>query len=120
MREISPAENLSADEFLKIAPAQVQELVSQIRLQKQDGTRPKPSTTLVDRSILLTTPQRARLVDAVANRVDENLFGCAEMCLQFADLLQRALVAFALPAHAVVGRATYYADGQEVFSWRHA
>ena len=59
--------------------------------------------------------------NSVAALVDENLFGRSEMCLQFADLLQRSLAHLKFPARAAVGTATYYsAKGKELFSWQHA
>lgn len=79
MREISPAENMSADDFLRLAPAEIRQRASEIRRQKKDGARPKPSTKLIDRSTLLTKSQRERLLNAVAGLADENLFGRAEM-----------------------------------------
>ena len=120
MREISPVENMSADEFLALAPPESQALALRIRAGKRDGARPRPSTTLVDRSARLTPEQRRRLLDAVAALVDENLFGRSEMCLQFADLLHRALEHLGLPARPVIGLAIYYSDGREVFRWPHA
>ena len=119
MREISPAENMSADDFLRLAPVQVQERALRIRAQKEDGARPRPSASLKDLSTLLTRELRARLLDAVATLVDENLFGRSEMCIQFADLLHRALVHLHLPARAVIGWAIYYSGGQEIFRWQH-
>jgi len=121
MREICPAENMSADEFLDLASEEAKTVVSEIRRQKQNGTRPRPSTKLIDRSLLLAKPQRERLLDAVAELVDENLFGRSEMCLQFADLLQRALAHLGLSSRSVVGWAIYYSkEGKEVFRWKHA
>lgn len=120
MREISPVENLSADNFLKLAGPEAEKVASAIRSEKRTGTRPHPSSTLIDRSRLLTPSERHRLLDKVAGLVDENLFGRSEMCIQFADLLQRALAHLDLPARSVVGQATYYSDGDEVFRWEHA
>jgi hypothetical protein len=121
MREISPAKNLSADEYLAHhVPSQVRDLVGRIRAQKQADTRPRPSTRLVDRSTLLTPEQRRALVDRVAALVDENLTGRSDMCVQFAGLLQRGLVHLGLPARTVIGTARYFVAGREVHRWRHA
>lgn len=120
MREISPIVNVSADDFLKHQPSAVQELVKVIRQQKVGGTRPRPSLRLVDKSSLLTPGVRADLLDAVAALVDENLFGRAEMCLQFADLLYQALAYMGLPARPVLGNAIYFVDEKEIFRWKHA
>lgn len=120
MREISPAVNCSAEDFLRVFPSEVHQLVAEIRRQKQEGLRILPSTSLLDHSTLLTRVYRHRLLDAVAALVDENLFGRSEMCLQFADLLCRALIHLGLPAKFVSGWAIYFtAAGQEVFRWKH-
>jgi hypothetical protein len=121
MREISPATNVSADEFLRTLPSQVRELVEEIRRQKQTGKRRKPSSLLVDRSMLLTEAHRGKLLDAVATLVDENVAGRSDMCLQFADLLYRALVHLNFPARPALGLAMYFArNGEELFRWKHA
>jgi hypothetical protein len=121
MREISPAINASADEFLETLPSHAKLLVTEIRRQKQAGERLRPSSTLLDRSTLLTKAQREKLLDKVAALVDENLAGRSEMCLQFADLLYRALLHLRFPARPALGWAIYFApDGQEIFRWQHA
>jgi hypothetical protein len=121
MREISPANNASADEFLKMLPPQARELVVEIRRQKHAGERRTPSSTLIDRSVLLTDVHRAKLLNAVAALVDENLAGRSEMCLQFADLLCRALVHLNFTARPAIGLAMYFApNGEERFRWKHA
>ncbi len=119
MREISPA-NISCELFLRFAPKSAKEAAKRIRTQKQEGTRPLPSSSLKDRSALLTGTQRVKILDTVAALVDKNLFGRSEMCIQFADLLHRALAHLQLPARAVIGTAIYYARGKEVFRWPHA
>lgn len=121
MREISPAKNLSAEEYLAhYVPPQVRDLVRGIRAQKKAGTRPRPSTRLVDRSALLTAERRRALVDRVAALVGENLTGRSDMCVQFAELLERGLVHLELSARTVVGTARYFVGGREVHRWRHA
>src|SRR5579863_74643 len=121
MREISPATNASADEFLRMLPPQARALAAEIRRQKQTGERRKPSSTLLDRSMLMTELHRGRLLDAVAALVDENLAGRSEMCLQFADLVCRALVHLNFPARPAIGLAMYFApNGEELFRWKHA
>lgn len=120
MREISPAINATVDVFLRSAPKPVQELAAQIRSQKNNCSRPRPSRQLLDSSILLTAPLRAELLDKVASFVDENLFGRSEMCTQFADLLQRALSHLNLPARSVIGTCIYFDGDREIFRWDHA
>jgi hypothetical protein len=121
LREISPAVNLSADQFLMGLPPVLQKIVLQIRQEKAAGTRSRPSTCLVDRSSLLTAAQRAAILDKIASLVDENLCGRAEMCMQFAALHSRALTYLKLSARPVCGEAIYYDDiGKELFRWSHA
>ncbi len=121
MREISPASNVGVEEFLLHVPASARALVARIREQKREGTRPLPSVVIIDRSALLDADDRHALLDRVAALVDENLVGRAEMCLQFADLLAKALIHLGLPARAVVGEAIYSdVAGAELFRWRHA
>ena len=119
MREISPAVNMSAEEFLLIAP-EYKDKVNLIRGQKAAGQRHRPSTNLIDQSTLSDATFRAALLDRVAGLVDENLFGRSEMCQQFALLLARALQFKGLDAKAVSGEAIYFAGGSKVFSWEHA
>lgn len=120
MREISPAENASVEEIMNLASPQQRQFVSDIRRQKESGTRPKPSSSLVDRSTLRIPIQRRALLDAVADLVDENLCGRSDMCIQFADLLQQVLSHLGLPARSVIGQAIYYSNGREIFRWKHA
>lgn len=54
MREISPAENLSSEEFFKTLPPEYQEIVTKIRNEKKSGQRPYPPARLIDKSSLLT------------------------------------------------------------------
>ena len=119
MREISPAVNMSAEEFLLLAPEHKGK-VYLIRAQKAAGERHRPSTSLIDRSTLFDATFRAALLDRVARLVDENLFGRSEMCQQFALLLAQAIQFKGLSAHAVSGEAIYFAGGSKVFSWEHA
>ena len=72
MREISPAVNATAEEFLRTLPRSAQELVARIRKERSDATRPRPSNKLLDNSLVLTRPIRSQILDRVANLVDEN------------------------------------------------
>jgi hypothetical protein len=121
MREISPAEGISVDEYIAMMPAAIRQLVNEVRCKKQVGERPRPSRSLIDHSMLLTQAHRNNLLDAIAALVDENYVGRAEMCLQFADLLNRALSHLHLPSRPVVGTAVYYDSAHnEIFRWTHA
>jgi len=121
MREISPAIGLTVDEYMDRTGYLFRPLVEEIRRQKRAGIRSRPSSSIVDQSALLTAPHRASLLDKVATLVDENYSGRADMCLQFADLLGRALTFLNFPSRAVVGIAIYFdAKGTEIYRWRHA
>lgn len=121
MREISPALGISADEFLRQCPPEIHRIAAAIRRQKEADNRPRPSATVIDASALLTRTQRHAILDSIASLVDENLFGRSEMCIQFADLLQRALAFMGLSSRSAVGTAIYFSeDGKEIFRWKHA
>jgi hypothetical protein len=81
----------------------VNEMVEEIRGKKAAGTRPLPSTSLIDKSKSLTPGKRAALLDEIAKLTDENYAGRSEMCLQYADLLNRALNRLGINARPVVG-----------------
>lgn len=121
MREISPALNLSVDDyFANIRSSKARQFIVSIREQKLAGTCPLPSTTVVDCSAILTKSIRANLLDRIAILVDENIFGRHEICEQFADLLHRSLTLLGIPARAVLGTAIYFSNDREVFCWDHA
>jgi len=69
MREISPAIGVSVDDYLRLAP-EIKPLIMEIRRKKQAGDRLRPSTSLVDRSQILTKEVREKLLDRVAELVD--------------------------------------------------
>jgi hypothetical protein len=118
MREISPALNMSCEEFLAVSPdARIH--AERIRAQKRAGIRPVPSSSLLDYSKVLQPAIRANLLDKVASLVDENLFGRSEMCHQFSILVARALSALGLNAKPIAGTAMYFASGREIFRWQH-
>jgi hypothetical protein len=120
MREISPAVGMSVEEYINLAP-EIRPLITKIRRQKEAGERPRPSAALVDRSQLLTPESRTKLLDKIAELVDENYTGRSEMCLQFADLLHRALTHMQFPSRTVTGTAIYCdKQGEEVLRWEHA
>lgn len=119
-REISPAVGMSAEEFWTANPPPLRAKITQIRRQKAANTRKKPSTSILDQSKLLTQELRGILVDRVGALVDENVWGRSEMCIQFADLLVRALSRLNLPARAAVGKASYQRKNGTWFTWDHA
>lgn len=120
MREISPAHNITAEEFLSCMPQQFRAIVESIRTQKLVNARPIPSSCIIDSSSVANSALRSELLDKVAILVDENLAGRSEMCGQFALLLAMALTKLGYPARAVAGEATYFKEGKNVFSWEHA
>ena len=121
MRESCPRVDISVDEYVKRLPTDFQTIVEEVRRQKREGTRLRPSVSLIGRSALMTEAHRKKLLDVVAAFVDENYAGRAEMCLQFAELLHLALSHLKFPSRPAVGLATYYGSkGEEIFQWRHA
>ena len=121
MREISPAKNMSAEEFLSHAPKQWQEATQRLREEKRRGTRPRPSAALLDDLATVLTPDvRRALIDHIAALVDENLFGRGEMCMQFAELLHLSLGRLKFPSRVVLGTALYFHEGREAHRWGHA
>lgn len=121
MREVSPAIGITADEFLATIAPEHRLIVERIRAEKMCGLRPCPSSSLIDKSSVLTPEIRRRILDKAACLVDENLFGRSEMCLQFAILVQRALAMLQIDSRVAVGTAIYSGDRrQELFRWEHA
>lgn len=119
MREISPSCIHNCEELLRIGPPEARRVAAQIRDQKRQGTRPRPSMTLIDESSILQAELRAKLIDRVATLVDENLFGRSEMCEQFATLLVKSLQLLGQPAHVASGECSYFDNGTIVFAWQH-
>lgn len=117
MREISPAHDLTPDEFLAMLPQEYREIVEGIRHTKRSGVRPLPSLSLIDKSNIANPVLRRSLLDKVATLVDENLAGRSEMCAQFSQLLARALTKLGYPSVPVTGEATYFKNGQKLYSW---
>jgi hypothetical protein len=121
MREISVALNVPVEDTFDMFPPSFRILVEEVRRQKLAGERRLPSAALIDRSSLLTSSVRGKLLNAVATLVDENCTGRGDMCLQFAALLHKAFEYLQFPSLPVPGTAIYYdAKGKEVFRWEHA
>jgi hypothetical protein len=114
--EISPIEGVSVEAFLSAVPPEFGGIISRIRAEKESDSRPRPSTSLIDRSTILTPGKRAALLDKVAELVDDNVTGRSEMCLQFAALLCGALRYLGFNSYAVGGTATYFPKEERVFS----
>jgi hypothetical protein len=92
---------MSADEYLNLA-TDIRPLIMEIRRQKQASGRLQPSASRVDRSQLFSAESRRRLLDKVAALVDENYAGRSGMCLQFAELLHRALTHMRFPSQGQI------------------
>ncbi len=120
MREISPVANLSADEYFVTVSPVAQTFIETIRKRKLIGTRPLPSTTLIDQSKLLTADTRKTILDKISRLVDENIYGRSEMCEQFASLLKFSLNYVGLQARIILGTSIYYSADREIFRWQHA
>jgi hypothetical protein len=67
MREISVALNASVEETFDMFLPSLRILVEDVRRQKLAGERRLPSTVLTDRSSLLTSSARGKLLDTVAS-----------------------------------------------------
>jgi len=91
MREISPAENATCEEYLALMPDTLRHAITLIRKEKNEHIRPAPSACLIDKSNILKPEIRRHIVDQAAILVDENLCGRSEMCQQYAVLVSRAL-----------------------------
>jgi hypothetical protein len=122
MREISPAIGMSTEEYIQLlVPKSLHGYIAEIRRQKAAGGRVRPSSTLIDRSAILTADIRANLLDKIAELTDENLAGRSDMCFQFANLLNRALTKLGFPSRPAMGTAIYFdKQGSEVHRWDHA
>ena len=120
MREVSPNHGISPEDFLKFAPPELCSIVTKIREQKLARRRQVPSVTLIDHSNILSSVDRAKLIDKIALMVDENLCGRSEMCIQFALLLDRSLQHLGWHSRSVAGTAIYFSQGREIFRWDHA
>lgn len=120
MREISPAINISAEEFFEHASPFYREVVTKIRREKIKGLRPLPAEKLIDSSNVLNSDFRRKLLNKVAMYVDENLSGRSDMCTQFASLMSLSLSSIGIQSRAVLGKTYYYQNGKEVFNWEHA
>lgn len=80
LQETSVFVNLTKEDLLSFPPpARIH--IDKIRREKFNHTRPRPSQTLIDKSTIMSSDQRKRLLDAVALLVDQDLFGRCGMCV---------------------------------------
>ena len=82
---------------------------------------PNPSDRLIDKSKILSSEVREKIINLSAKYVNENSFynlGRASMCLQFAILIKHMLVKENIKANIVVGQAKYK-SATESFQWKH-
>jgi len=121
--EVSPIHDMTADDYvarLVADRAPTLPVLRRIRNEKARGTRPRPSSRMIGDATLPTLELQARLLDKIAELVDENVFGRSEMCLQFAALLAKALTSLGITAAAKRGNARYRKPNGEWFGWNHA
>jgi len=120
-REICSFGGIPFAQYVAALPPEQRQVAEQIRKEKRDGKRTRPSDKLTVRGAALTDDFPGPLLDRVAELVDENIFGRSDMCIQFAALLARALRELALPAVARKGTATYSSlASPEPWVWLHA
>ena len=92
--------------------------VLEIKDQKKNGTRAKPSAHLIDKSNLLTPENRKAIIDIAAKNVDENWCGRAEMCQQFAMVAKYLLKFEGVNSKIITGDAEYF-DSELKYNWDH-
>ncbi len=120
MREISPAQNdPNCLKYLLAYPEQMG-FIRKVRKEKEERKRPFPSKSLIDKSSIMTSSKRAKLLDKVASLVDENLTGRSDMCRQFALLLSLALNYLNIDAKLTQGKSQYFKGNKKIFEWEHA
>lgn len=125
MRETTIFEGFTVDEYLEHlrstdANAYIEQLakIKEVRLQKDLKLRPKPSTSLIGNSKILTSQTRADLLDKIADLVDENVTGRSDMCQQFALLLHKSLKFLNFSSSVVTGSVTYFdTRGERLYKW---
>jgi len=103
-------------QVVQMLPPDLSAFLKKLRKQKRKGIRPKPSIRLIDESSILDEKFRKKLLNKVAELVDERLFGRNEMCKQFAVLMERSLNELGYNANAVIGTASY----DNGYEWEHS
>lgn len=118
MREISPAENASCEEYYNFVALPVKRFIDDIRRQKKMEIRPLPSSKMIDHSQMFQSNNRRTLVDKVASLVDENLCGRSDMCRQYAELMEKSLTYLGYFPRIVIGTASYFdPKGRLKYKW---
>lgn len=107
---------------LKLGPPQkdLNKILAKIQSEKNTGTRPLPSTTLISVGTNPPIHQRIFIVDTCACLVDQNWAGRHEMCVYFAVLVRHALSKFGHKATVELGMASYIAEDGKSFELNHA
>mgnify|MGYP000874949546 CR=1 FL=1 len=91
-------------------------IIKEIKKQKNNNTRPIPSDNLILGQSAMGDMDRKKLLDIVAEIVDQNWCGRSEMCIYFSILLKDALKYFNINAKVVIGKARYL----DKFEWDHS
>lgn len=119
-REISPAHNADVNEYLATQPSVVRDMVEGVRDQKTRGIRRRPSERLILMGPATQPDWRPKLLDRVAELVDENALGRSDMCSQFAALLRAGLFRMGIRASAMAGEVSYQRADGTWMTWKHA
>lgn len=94
-------------------------LLQKILIQKNQGTRPKPSDNFINHSHTLTAEKRIKIIDLAGKLCDEYFFGRTSLCLQFAILVKYMLNKENISSKILSGKATYYYKNK-LFTWEHS
>lgn len=85
-----------------------EEILMRIFYQKENNIRPVPSSNVILGKSKFSEDLRKKLLNMVAEVVDDNCYGRSDMCVYFAILIKDALESMGFMAKAIVGSATYY------------
>ncbi len=111
MDELSP-------EQLSRLMTKYQALASKIDKQRESGTRPKPSDTLVGTSFQPSLKLRQLILDLAAEYADmTGELSRNDQCVPFACYVRAMLTELGLPARVAVGKATYEMNGVKHEMW---
>jgi SEC-C motif-containing protein len=94
-------------------------VLASIAKEREQGSRPLPSSTVISIGNLPPQEVRNAILDACARLVDQNWAGRSEMCIYFAVLARHGLNVLGYGATVESGKGRY-TGGDEVFEWDHA
>jgi hypothetical protein len=119
-REISPSTSHDVDKYYEAVSDSQRAFIDRIREEKKARTRRSPSTRATFAGPAPEPDWRPRLLDKIAELVDENLSGRSDMCRQFAALTRKALYAMGMQSRAYRGTASYQRADGTWMTWDHA